>query len=207
MQLIAHALRRCCRHTRPPRAPAPRLPACSDGRAPGPLLHVPTPAALLSAPAPCRSEDDEPFESYVRRMSKDGAWAGHLEVQAASLLLQRNISVYQAGQPVWHIRNFPDVRLGRVRQCRATVVWLCVVSWRRRFESWRAAGRRLAGGLCTSQRHAAGSVLVVASQAPPLPARDQQRISQGGMARTNPCVHTGLPDRPFLTARLPAFAV
>ncbi|KAL4438223.1 hypothetical protein ABPG77_010584 [Micractinium sp. CCAP 211/92] len=53
-------------------------------------------------------EDDEPFESYVRRMSKDGAWAGHLEVQAASLLLQRNISVYQAGQPVWHVRNFPD---------------------------------------------------------------------------------------------------
>ncbi|KAL4448444.1 hypothetical protein ABPG75_005663 [Micractinium tetrahymenae] len=53
-------------------------------------------------------EDDEPFDSYVRRMSRDGAWAGHLELQAASVLLQRNFSVYQAGQPVWHIRNFPE---------------------------------------------------------------------------------------------------
>jgi OTU domain-containing protein 3 len=42
-------------------------------------------------------------------MRKEGAWAGHLELQAASLCLRRNIAVYQAGQPVWHIANFGQV--------------------------------------------------------------------------------------------------
>lgn len=46
-------------------------------------------------------------------MGGDGAWAGHLELHAASVLLQHNVSVYQAGQPVWHIRNFQEVRAGR----------------------------------------------------------------------------------------------
>jgi len=32
--------------------------------------------------------------------------AGHLELQATSLLLERNICIYQAGQPVWRISNF-----------------------------------------------------------------------------------------------------
>lgn len=32
--------------------------------------------------------------------------AGHLELQATSLLLERNICIYQSGQPVWRISNF-----------------------------------------------------------------------------------------------------
>eukprot|EP00887_Chlorella_sp_A99_P007417 scaffold2.g7417.t1 len=53
-------------------------------------------------------EDDEPFDKYVKRMGKEGTWAGHLELQAASLVLGANISIYQAGQPIWRITNFPD---------------------------------------------------------------------------------------------------
>lgn len=40
---------------------------------------------------------------------QDGTWAGHIELQAASLALKSNISVYQAGQPVWTIKNFAEV--------------------------------------------------------------------------------------------------
>ncbi len=31
---------------------------------------------------------------------KDGVWAGHMELQAASLLLERNINIHQASQHV-----------------------------------------------------------------------------------------------------------
>lgn len=37
---------------------------------------------------------------------QDGTWAGHIELQAASLLYGVNISVHQSGQPVWTIQNF-----------------------------------------------------------------------------------------------------
>lgn len=35
-------------------------------------------------------------------------WAGYLEVQAASMVLQRNIYIHQAGQPRWAVKNFPE---------------------------------------------------------------------------------------------------
>mmetsp|Transcript_23366 Transcript_23366/g.59917 ORF Transcript_23366/g.59917 Transcript_23366/m.59917 type:complete len:391 (-) Transcript_23366:303-1475(-) len=52
-------------------------------------------------------EDDEAFGDYLERMAQDGQWAGHLELQALSLLLRANINVHQAEQPVWVISNFP----------------------------------------------------------------------------------------------------
>jgi OTU domain-containing protein 3 len=58
-------------------------------------------------------EDDEPFSDYVVRLREDGTWAGNLEVQAASLVLRSNVRIYQAGQPCWTVRNFPDVSLNR----------------------------------------------------------------------------------------------
>lgn len=51
-------------------------------------------------------EDDEPFEDYCQRLREDGTWAGNIELQAASLLYEVNISVHQAEQPVWTIQNF-----------------------------------------------------------------------------------------------------
>lgn len=53
-------------------------------------------------------EDDEDFDDYVARMKKDSTWAGHMEVQAASLVLEYNLKIYQEGQPVWSVVNFPD---------------------------------------------------------------------------------------------------
>lgn len=52
-------------------------------------------------------EDDEDFDEYCDRMSQDAEWAGHIEVQAASLVLESNLKIYQAGQPVWSVVNFP----------------------------------------------------------------------------------------------------
>jgi OTU domain-containing protein 3 len=39
-------------------------------------------------------EDEVPFEEYCDSMLKDGTWAGHMELQAASLLLRRNICIH-----------------------------------------------------------------------------------------------------------------
>lgn len=52
-------------------------------------------------------EDEEDWDVYLNRMKAD-AWAGNLELQAASMLLRVNIRIYQEDQPVWTIKNFPD---------------------------------------------------------------------------------------------------
>jgi hypothetical protein len=39
---------------------------------------------------------------------QEGTWAGHMELQAASLVLKANIAIHQADQPTWTIRNFPE---------------------------------------------------------------------------------------------------
>ena len=52
-------------------------------------------------------EDDEKWDSYVARMSEDGAWAGNVELQAASVVCFANLCVHQAGQPRWEITNYP----------------------------------------------------------------------------------------------------
>ncbi|KAE8704890.1 Detected protein of confused Function [Hibiscus syriacus] len=43
-------------------------------------------------------EDDVPFDEYCQYKEKDGTWAGHMELQAASF----NMS------PHWYIKNFDD---------------------------------------------------------------------------------------------------
>lgn len=53
-------------------------------------------------------EDDEPFDRYVARMRRAGAWGGHLELQAASLCYRANIYVHQLGLPRWDIVNFSE---------------------------------------------------------------------------------------------------
>lgn len=57
--------------------------------------------------------------------------AGHLELQATSVLLKSNLSVYQAGQPVWHIRNFPEAcwRGGRRDLRCAAGIATCLFAW------------------------------------------------------------------------------
>lgn len=53
----------------------------------------------------CFVEDDEGFDKYVRRMRRDGQWAGHMEVQATSEALGVNITIHQLGQPPWVVKN------------------------------------------------------------------------------------------------------
>eukprot|EP01025_Chloroclados_australasicus_P018052 TRINITY_DN1933_c1_g1_i1.p1 TRINITY_DN1933_c1_g1~~TRINITY_DN1933_c1_g1_i1.p1 ORF type:complete len:531 (+),score=101.46 TRINITY_DN1933_c1_g1_i1:61-1653(+) len=53
-------------------------------------------------------EDDESFESYLKRIRKDGTWAGQIELQAASLAFEVNICIYQYQQPRWTLENFPS---------------------------------------------------------------------------------------------------
>ncbi|KAK4790899.1 hypothetical protein SAY86_031312 [Trapa natans] len=51
-------------------------------------------------------EDEVPFDEYCQTMENDGTWAGHMELQAASLVTRSNICIHQNMSPRWYIRNF-----------------------------------------------------------------------------------------------------
>uniref|UniRef100_A0A0D9ZS80 OTU domain-containing protein n=1 Tax=Oryza glumipatula TaxID=40148 RepID=A0A0D9ZS80_9ORYZ len=53
-------------------------------------------------------EDEEPFEKYCDSMLEDGTWAGHMELQASSILTRKNICIHMLNSPRWYIRNFSD---------------------------------------------------------------------------------------------------
>ncbi|GLT50123.1 hypothetical protein SLA2020_236310 [Shorea laevis] len=55
-------------------------------------------------------EDDVPFDEYCQSMGKDGYWAGHMELQAASLVTQSNICIHRNMTPRWYIKNFDSCR-------------------------------------------------------------------------------------------------
>ncbi|KAH8969866.1 hypothetical protein BDL97_02G056700 [Sphagnum fallax] len=54
-------------------------------------------------------EDEVPFNEYCSAMREDGTWAGHMELQATSLVTGCNICIHQLKTPRWHIRNFESV--------------------------------------------------------------------------------------------------
>ncbi|KAF8033913.1 hypothetical protein BT93_C0251 [Corymbia citriodora subsp. variegata] len=51
-------------------------------------------------------EDDVPFDEYCKTMDNDGMWAGHMELQAASLVTWSNICVDWNISPRWYTCNF-----------------------------------------------------------------------------------------------------
>ncbi|XP_055825620.1 OVARIAN TUMOR DOMAIN-containing deubiquitinating enzyme 7 isoform X1 [Solanum dulcamara] len=53
-------------------------------------------------------EDDVPFDEYCESMEKDGTWAGHMELQAASLVTHTNICIHRHMSPRWYIQNFDN---------------------------------------------------------------------------------------------------
>lgn len=53
-------------------------------------------------------EDGVPFEEYCLSMEEDGTWAGHMELQAASLVTHANICIHRSMSPRWYVRNFDD---------------------------------------------------------------------------------------------------
>lgn len=58
-------------------------------------------------------EDDVSFDEYCRNMGKDYTWAGHMELQAASLVTRSNICIHRNMSPRWYIKNFdkPGARM------------------------------------------------------------------------------------------------
>jgi len=53
-------------------------------------------------------EDDEKFDDYIRDMQKEAVWGGNLELQAFSMLFQRNVVVHILDQPCYIITSSPD---------------------------------------------------------------------------------------------------
>lgn len=53
-------------------------------------------------------EDDMPFDEYCKSMKTDGTWAGHMELQAGSLVTHSNICIHRHLSPRWYIKNFDD---------------------------------------------------------------------------------------------------
>ncbi|KAL1536511.1 ubiquitinyl hydrolase 1 [Salvia divinorum] len=51
-------------------------------------------------------EDEIPFDDYCQSMGEDGTWAGHMELQAASLVTHSNICIHRNMSPRWYIQNF-----------------------------------------------------------------------------------------------------
>ncbi|KZV27623.1 OTU domain-containing protein 3 [Dorcoceras hygrometricum] len=51
-------------------------------------------------------EDEVPFDEYCRSMGQEGNWAGHVELQAASLATRSNICIHRHRLPRWHAQNF-----------------------------------------------------------------------------------------------------
>ncbi|KAG0586590.1 hypothetical protein KC19_2G102200 [Ceratodon purpureus] len=51
-------------------------------------------------------EDEVPFDDYCKTMREGCTWAGHMELQATSLVTRTNICIHQLMTPRWHIRNF-----------------------------------------------------------------------------------------------------
>lgn len=53
-------------------------------------------------------EDEVPFDEYCKQMREPGTWAGHMELQAISLVTQVNICIHRLLSPRWHIVNFKN---------------------------------------------------------------------------------------------------
>ena len=50
-------------------------------------------------------EDDEGFDSYLKRMRKDGTWGSQMELCAAQRLLNCALHIYQPGRPVYVLQE------------------------------------------------------------------------------------------------------
>ena len=51
-------------------------------------------------------DEDEPFDNYIEKISKDGEWGGNLEIYALSMALEANFCIYIYNQPCYVIKNW-----------------------------------------------------------------------------------------------------
>ena len=53
-------------------------------------------------------DEDEPFDNYIEKISKDGEWGGNLEIYALSMALEANFCIYIYNQPCYVIKNWEN---------------------------------------------------------------------------------------------------
>jgi len=51
-------------------------------------------------------DEDEPFDNYIEKISRDGEWGGNLELYALSMALEANFCIYIYNQPCYVIKNW-----------------------------------------------------------------------------------------------------
>lgn len=54
-------------------------------------------------------EDEVPFDEYCQSMGEDGTWAGHMELQAASLVTHSNICIHRVCYNTFFILMVQDM--------------------------------------------------------------------------------------------------
>ncbi|CAI9752858.1 unnamed protein product [Fraxinus pennsylvanica] len=59
-------------------------------------------------------EDEVPFDKYCKSMSEAGTSAGHMELQAASLVARTNICIHRHMSPCWYKSNFDKSEAGMI---------------------------------------------------------------------------------------------
>lgn len=53
-------------------------------------------------------EENEPFDTYIEKISKDGEWGGNLEIYALSMALKMNFYIYIYQQPIYIVKNHEE---------------------------------------------------------------------------------------------------
>ena len=56
-------------------------------------------------------EEDEPFDTYIEKISKDGEWGGNLEIYALSMALEANFYIYIHEQPCYVVKNWDNPKV------------------------------------------------------------------------------------------------
>ena len=53
-------------------------------------------------------EEDEPFDTYIEKIAKNGEWGGNLEIYALSMALKSNFYIYIHEQPIYVVKNWEE---------------------------------------------------------------------------------------------------
>lgn len=53
-------------------------------------------------------EEEEPIDTYIEKISKDGEWGGNLEIYALSMALNANFYIYIYEQPMYVVKTVDE---------------------------------------------------------------------------------------------------
>lgn len=77
-------------------------------------------------------EDEVPFDEYCQSMGEDGTWAGHMELQAASLVTHSNICIHRVCYNTSFILMVQDYRTSlffQWHQCILVLSYSVILSY------------------------------------------------------------------------------